>query len=419
MSVNELGNDLEALKAFDPDVYDLILKEISRQNSKIQLIASENVTSPAVIAALGTPLTNKYAEGLPGNRYYGGCEYVDVIENIARDRLKQLLGADHANVQPHAGAQANLAAYFAFLKPGDTFMGMRLDQGGHLTHGSPVNFTGKFFNVISYGVREDTEMIDYDELRDIAKRERPKLIVAGATAYSRQWDFATIAEVARDIGAIFMVDAAHFIGLVAGGAHESPVPHADVVTFTTHKTLRGPRGAAIVCREEHAKAIDKQVFPGTQGGPLMHVISAKTVAFKGPQPRELKTYAGRIVENSRALAEALTGHGLRIVSGGTDNHLMLVDVRPIGLNGRDAEERLDRVGIVCNKNTIPFDPEKPLIGSGIRIGTPWVTSVGMGTKQMQVVADLIARTLKDPSDENLTTVAGEVKDLTSAFRFYR
>ncbi|MFN2611283.1 MAG: serine hydroxymethyltransferase [Actinomycetota bacterium] len=417
--MNELGNDLEALKAFDPDVYDLILKEISRQNSKIQLIASENVTSPAVIAALGTPLTNKYAEGLPGNRYYGGCEYVDVIENIARDRLKQLLGADHANVQPHAGAQANLAAYFAFLKPGDTFMGMRLDQGGHLTHGSPVNFTGKFFNVISYGVREDTEMIDYDELRDIAKRERPKLIVAGATAYSRQWDFATIAEVARDIGAIFMVDAAHFIGLVAGGAHESPVPHADVVTFTTHKTLRGPRGAAIVCREEHAKAIDKQVFPGTQGGPLMHVISAKAVAFKEAQTPEFKTYAGRIVENSRALAEALTGHGLRIVSGGTDNHLMLVDVRPIGLNGRDAEERLDRVGIVCNKNTIPFDPEKPLIGSGIRIGTPWVTSVGMGTKQMQVVADLIARTLKDPSDENLTTVAGEVKDLTSAFRFYR
>ena len=418
MPVSELGSDPKALQSFDPDIYDLIIKEIGRQNSKIELIPSENITSPAVLAALGTPLTNKYAEGLPGARYYGGCEFVDVVENIARDRIKALLGADHANVQPHAGAQANLSAYFAFLKPGDTFMGMRLDQGGHLTHGSPVNFTGKFFNVISYGVREDTEVIDYDQLRDIAKRERPKLIVAGATAYSRQWDFATIAEVAKDIGAIFMVDAAHFIGLVAGGAHDSPVPHADVVTFTTHKTLRGPRGAAIVCREEHAKAIDKQVFPGTQGGPLMHVIAAKAVAFKEAAQPEFGEYAKQVVANAKVLAEGLQSHGLRIVSGGTDNHLMLVDLRPIGLNGKDAEHRLDRVGITCNKNTIPFDPEKPFIGSGIRVGTPWITSCGMGTEEMKTIADLIGRTLKDDSDANLDAVAKDVKELTSRFRPY-
>ena len=416
--MSELGSDPKALQSFDPDIYDLIIKEIGRQNSKIELIPSENITSPAVLAALGTPLTNKYAEGLPGARYYGGCEFVDVVENIARDRIKALLGADHANVQPHAGAQANLSAYFAFLKPGDTFMGMRLDQGGHLTHGSPVNFTGKFFNVISYGVREDTEVIDYDQLRDIAKRERPKLIVAGATAYSRQWDFATIAEVAKDIGAIFMVDAAHFIGLVAGGAHDSPVPHADVVTFTTHKTLRGPRGAAIVCREEHAKAIDKQVFPGTQGGPLMHVIAAKAVAFKEAAQPEFGEYAKQVVANAKVLAEGLQSHGLRIVSGGTDNHLMLVDLRPIGLNGKDAEHRLDRVGITCNKNTIPFDPEKPFIGSGIRVGTPWITSCGMGTEEMKTIADLIGRTLKDDSDANLDAVAKDVKELTSRFRPY-
>jgi len=413
-----LGSDPKALQQTDPEVYENILKEINRQNTKIELIPSENITSPAVLAAIGTPLTNKYAEGLPGARYYGGCEYVDVIENLARDRLKALLGADHANVQPHAGAQANLAAYFAFLKPDDTFMGMRLDHGGHLTHGSPVNFTGKFFNVISYGVDPETEMIDYDQLRDIAKKERPKLIVAGATAYSRQWEFATIAEIAKDIGAIFMVDAAHFIGLVAGGAHESPVPHADVVTFTTHKTLRGPRGAAIVCKAEHAKVIDKQVFPGTQGGPLMHVIAGKAVAFKEAAAPEFSDYARQIVANARVLADTLAKEGLRIVSGGTDNHLMLVDLRPIGLTGKVAEERLDSAGITCNKNTIPFDPEKPMIGSGIRVGTPWVTSCGMKEDEMKAIGKLIASALKDDSPSNLASISRSVLELASKFAPY-
>lgn len=413
-----LGSDPKALEQTDPEVYDNILKEINRQNSKIELIPSENITSPAVLAALGTPLTNKYAEGLPGARYYGGCEYVDVIENLARDRLKALLGAEHANVQSHAGAQANLAAYFAFLKPGDTFMGMRLDQGGHLTHGSPVNFTGKFFNVISYGVDPETEMVDYDQLRDTAKKERPKLIVAGATAYSRQWEFGTIAEIAKDIGAIFMVDAAHFIGLVAGGAHDSPVPHADVVTFTTHKTLRGPRGAAIVCKQEHARAIDKQVFPGTQGGPLMHVIAGKAVAFKEAATPEFSEYAKQIVANARVLAETLTTEGLRIVSGGTDNHLMLVDLRPISLTGKVAEERLDAVGITCNKNTIPFDPEKPMIGSGIRLGTPWVTSCGMKEDEMRMIGTMIARVLKDDADADTASLSKEVLELASKFAPY-
>ncbi|HEV3484268.1 MAG TPA: serine hydroxymethyltransferase, partial [Vicinamibacterales bacterium] len=326
-------SDWLAVEKIDPEIAGAILDEVHRENSKIELIASENFSSPAVLAALGTPLTNKYAEGYPGKRYYGGCEYVDVAENLAIDRAKALFGAEHVNVQPHAGAQANAAAYFAFLKPGDTFMGMNLAHGGHLTHGSPVNFTGKLFNVVAYGVRESDELIDYDEVRDIARREKPKMIVAGATAYSRLWDFPTFREIADEIGAIFLVDAAHFIGLVAGGAHPNPVEYADVVTCTTHKTLRGPRGAMIMCKTEHAQAIDKSVFPAWQGGPMMHSIAAKAVAFAEAATDEFRDYSHQVVRNARALAQTLTDDGLRIVSGGTDNHLMLVDLRPVGLTG--------------------------------------------------------------------------------------
>jgi glycine hydroxymethyltransferase len=391
---------------------------VHRENTKIELIASKNFCSPAVLAALGTPLTNKYAEGYPGRRYYGGCEFVDVAESLAIERIKALLGADHANVQPHAGAQANAAAYFAFLQPGDTFMGMELAQGGHLTHGSPVNFTGKMFNVVSYGVRKEDEVIDLDEVRDIARRTRPKMIVAGATAYSRIWDFPAFGDICDEVGAIFLVDAAHFIGLVAGGAHPNPVENADVVTFTTHKTLRGPRGAAIVCKEEHAKAIDKSVFPGWQGGPLMHCIAAKAVAFAEAATDEYRDYTHQIVANARTMAETLAEEGLRIVSGGTDNHLMLVDLRPAGLTGKEAEERLDAVGITVNKNTIPYDPEKPFIASGIRVGTPALTTCGMKEAETAQVARLIARVLKDDSDSTKEQVAAQVRSLTKRFRPY-
>ena len=411
-------SDWTALEKIDPETAEAILAEVERENTKIELIASENFSSPAVLAALGTPLTNKYAEGYPGKRYYGGCEHVDVVENLAIDRAKALFGAEHMNVQPHAGAQANVAAYFAFLEPGDTFMGMELAHGGHLTHGSPVNFTGKLFNVVSYGVREDDELIDYDEVRDIAKREQPKVIVAGATAYSRLWDFATFRQIADDVGAIFVVDAAHFIGLVAGGAHPNPVEHADVVTCTTHKTLRGPRGAMIMCKEEHAKAIDKSVFPAWQGGPLMHSIAAKAVAFAEAATDEFRSYAHQIVANARTMADTLTEEGLRIVSGGTDNHLMLVDLRPVGLTGKEAETRLDSVGITANKNAIPYDPEKPFIASGIRIGTPAMTTCGMKEAEVAEVARLIARTLKDDSEGTKKEVAGAVRELTARFRPY-
>ncbi|MEA2477737.1 MAG: glycine hydroxymethyltransferase, partial [Actinomycetota bacterium] len=390
--------DWQAVEKIDPEIAEAILNEVHRENTKIELIASENFSSPAVLAALGTPLTNKYAEGYPGRRYYGGCEFVDVAENLAIDRAKALFGAEHVNVQPHAGAQANAAAYFAFLKPGDKFMGMELAQGGHLTHGSPVNFTGKMFDVVSYGVRKDDETVDMDEVRDIAKRERPKLIVAGATAYSRLWDFAGFRAIADEVGAIFLVDAAHFIGLVAGGAHPNPVEHADVVTCTTHKTLRGPRGAMIMCREEHAKAIDKSVFPGWQGGPLMHSIAAKAVAFAEAATDEFRAYAHQVVDNARTMARTLQDEGVRIVSGGTDNHLMLVDLRPIGLTGKEAEARLDAVGITVNKNAIPYDPEKPFIASGIRVGTPAVTTCGMKADEISEVARLIATALKDDSE---------------------
>ena len=411
-------SDWAAVEKIDPEAAEAILAEVHRENTKIELIASENFTSPAVLAALGSPLTNKYAEGYPGRRYYGGCEYVDVVESLAIERAKKLFGAEHANVQPHAGAQANAAAYFAFLKPGDTFMGMELAHGGHLTHGSPVNFTGKLFRVVSYGVRKEDELIDYDEVRDIAKRERPKVIVGGATAYSRTWDFKTLAEISKEVGAILIVDAAHFAGLVAGGVHPNPVEHADVVTATTHKTLRGPRGALIMCREEHAKAIDKSVFPGWQGGPLMHSIAAKAVAFAEALSDEFKDYAAQVVANARAMAETLTDEGLRIVSGGTDNHLMLVDLRPVSLTGKEAEARLDAVGITVNKNAIPYDPEKPFVASGIRVGTPAITTCGMKETEASEVGGLIARTLKDDSVGTADEVRAHVARLTDRFRPY-
>jgi glycine hydroxymethyltransferase len=410
--------DWAAVEKIDPEAAEAMLAEVHRENSKIELIASENFSSPAVLAALGTPLTNKYAEGYPGKRYYGGCEYVDVVETLAIERAKSLFGADHANVQPHAGAQANMAAYFAFLKPGDKFMGLELAQGGHLTHGSPVNFTGKVFDVVPYGVRKDTELIDMDEVRAIAQRERPKMIVAGATAYSRMWDFAGFRAIADDVGAIFLVDAAHFIGLVAGGAHPNPVPHADVVTNTTHKTLRGPRGAMIMCKEEHATAINKSVFPGWQGGPLMHSIAAKAVALAEAATDEFRDYSHQVVANAKAMAETFTEEGLRIVSGGTDNHLMLVDLRPVGITGKEAEERLDDVGITVNKNTIPYDPEKPFIASGIRVGTPAVTTCGMKEPEVREVARMMARIVKDDSEAAKNEVRAQVKELTSRFRPY-
>ncbi len=419
MPVSNPGwSDFGAVERLDLEIAQAIRDEVGRQNSKIELIASENFSSPAVLAALGTPLTNKYAEGYPGKRYYGGCEFVDVAENLAIDRAKKLFGAEHANVQPHAGAQANAAAYFAFLQPGDTFMGMELAHGGHLTHGSPVNFTGKMFNIVSYGVREDDELIDYDKVRDIAKRERPKLLVAGATAYSRLWDFAAMRSIADDVDAVFLVDAAHFIGLVAGGAHPNPVDHADVVTATTHKTLRGPRGAMILCKEEFAQQIDKSVFPGWQGGPLMHSIAAKAVAFAEAATDEFKQYAEQVVKNARVLAETLTEEGLRIVSGGTDNHLMLVDLQPVNLTGKEAEKRLDDVGITCNKNAIPYDPEKPFIASGIRVGTPAITTCGMKENEVAEIGRLIAQTLKDDSEGSKDAVRKKVKGLTDKFRPY-
>ena len=416
--MNPGWSDWQAVEKIDPEVAEAILDEVHRENSKLELIASENFSSPAVLAALGTPLTNKYAEGYPGKRYYGGCEYVDVVETLAIERAKALFGAEHVNVQPHAGAQANAAAYFAFLEPGDTFMGMDLAHGGHLTHGSPVNFTGKMFKIVSYGVRKDDEQIDYDEVRDIAKRERPKMIVGGATAYSRIWDFATMREIADEVGAIFLVDAAHFIGLVAGGAHPNPVEYADIVTCTTHKTLRGPRGAMIMCKEEHAKAIDKSVFPGWQGGPMMHSIAAKAVAFAEAATDEFKDYAHQVVANAKAVAGTLTEEGFRIVSGGTDNHLMLVDLRPAGLTGKEAEPRLDDVGITVNKNAIPYDPEKPFVASGIRVGTPALTTTGMKEDDARQVARLVARALKDDSAAAKDEVRAEVRGLTERFRPY-
>jgi glycine hydroxymethyltransferase len=398
---------LAAVSAVDPELADVLARELVRQNTTIQLIASENFTSPAVMAAQGTVLTNKYSEGYPGKRYYGGNSVVDDAEELARRRVCALFGADHANVQPHSGANANLGVYLALLEPGDKVMGMRLDQGGHLTHGSPVNFSGRLYEFVAYGVDPDTEVLDYDVIAAQARAERPKAIIAGATAYPRIIDFPAFRAIADEVGALLIVDAAHIAGLIAGGAHPSPVPYADVVTFTTHKTMRGPRGGAILCREQYAKAIDKAVFPGMQGGPLMHVIAAKAVCFHEAAQPAFAAYAEGIVRNARALAAALAAEGFRIVSGGTDNHLMLVDLRPFGVTGKVAQEALDRAGITLNKNTIPNDPESPFVTSGLRIGTAAVTTAGMGEGEMAGIASLIARVLRRSDDEQ---VAAEVRE---------
>ncbi|MDQ1568882.1 MAG: glycine hydroxymethyltransferase, partial [Actinomycetota bacterium] len=397
----------ETVSAVDPELADVLARELTRQNTTIQLIASENFTSPAVMAAQGTVLTNKYSEGYPGKRYYGGNSVVDEAEELARQRVCALFGADHANVQPHSGANANMGVYLALLEPGDKVMGMRLDQGGHLTHGSPVNFSGRLYEFVAYGVDEDTEVLDYDVIAQLARAERPKAIIAGATAYPRTIDFPAFRRIADEVGALLIVDAAHIAGLIAGGSHPSPVPYADVVTFTTHKTLRGPRGGAILCREQYAKAIDKAVFPGMQGGPLMHVIAAKAVCFHEAAQPAFAAYTDGIVRNARALAAALADEGFRIVSGGTDNHLMLVDLRPFDVTGKVAQEALDRAGITLNKNTIPNDPESPFVTSGLRIGTAAVTTAGMGEGEMAGSASLIARVLRATSDEQ---VAAEVRE---------
>lgn len=384
--------NLEYLQAFDPEMAAAMMDELARQRRNIELIASENFVSEAVMAAMGSPLTNKYAEGYPGKRYYGGCQYVDVAEQLAIDRAKQLFGAEHANVQPHSGAQANMAVYFALAKPGDTILGMNLAHGGHLTHGSPVNMSGAYFNIVPYGVDEKTQTIDYDEPERLAMEHRPKIIIAGASAYPRIIDFARMGEIAKRAGAYLVVDMAHIAGLVAAGLHPSPVPYADVVTTTTHKTLRGPRGGLILCKEEYAKMIDKAVFPGTQGGPLMHVIAAKGVALGEALKPAFKTYQQNIVKNAKALADELIKCGFDLVSGGTDNHLMLVDLRSVNLTGKEMEHRLDEVYITVNKNAIPFDPQKPFVTSGIRIGTPAATTRGFDEADFREIAKLIYMT---------------------------
>ena len=393
-------------------------REYRRQQENIELIASENITSPAVMAAVGSCLTNKYAEGYPDRRYYGGCEYVDEIERLAVDRARQLFGAEHANVQPHSGAQANLAAYAALLQPGDTLVGMDLSGGGHLTHGSSVNQSGKLYHAVSYGVDPQTGRIDYDQVEDIVKKNRPKLLVAGASAYPRALDFKAFADIAHRHGALLLVDMAHIAGLVAGGQHESPVPYADVVTTTTHKTLRGPRGGVILCREEWAKKIDSAVFPGMQGGPLLHVIAGKAVCFREAMTAEFKEYARRVVENAAALAEAMRSEGFELVSGGTDNHLMLVDLRSHGVTGRALQERLDELHITVNKNAIPNDPEKPMVTSGVRIGTPCVTSRGFDAADMQTIAHCIARACRGEASDR-EYILSAVAALTEKYPLYK
>ena len=407
------------VRPVDPEIAEAIAQEEKRQNYKLELIASENFVSRAVMAAQGSVMTNKYAEGYPGKRYYGGCEYVDIAEDLARNRARELFGAEHANVQAHSGAQANTAVYFAALKPGDTILGMNLSHGGHLTHGSPVNISGTYFNIVDYGVNQETEMIDYEAVRQKALENRPKIIVAGASAYPRVIDFKKFREIADESGALLMVDMAHIAGLVAVGLHPSPVPYADFVTSTTHKTLRGPRGGLILCREEWAARIDKAIFPGIQGGPLMHVIAAKAVCFKEALDPEFKIYQQNIVNNAAALAAALKDNGFRLVSGGTDNHLILLDVRPKKLTGKDAEAILESVNITVNKNTIPFDPEKPMITSGIRIGTPALTSRGMKVDDMKELARAMALALDNPErEEKLEEVRGIVKQLCDKYPLY-
>ena len=415
------GKPLEAIEfvgKFDPVVAEMMDREFTRQKDGIELIASENFASPAVIAAMGSVLTNKYAEGLPGKRYYGGCQFVDELESLCIERAKSLFGADAANVQPHSGAQANMAVELAILQPGDTLMGMSLANGGHLTHGSPANISGKYYNVVSYDVNHETGLIDYDEIRDLAKKNNPKLIIAGASAYPRAIDFKIFADIAHEVGAVFMVDMAHIAGLVAGGTHMSPVPYADIVTTTTHKTLRGPRGGLILCKEEYAKKINSAVFPGTQGGPLEHIIAAKAVCFKEAASEEFKTYAHNIVKNAKVMAEGLLEEGFDLVTGGTDNHLMLADLRPMGITGIELQTRLDANHITLNKNAIPGDPEKPSVTSGVRVGTAAATTRGLGAEEMRRIAKCIGMTARDfagTSDE----VKAIVADICEKFPLYK
>lgn len=409
--------DMTVIKKSDPQLYAAMDEELKRQQNNIELIASENIVSPAVMAAAGSHLTNKYAEGLPGKRYYGGCEFVDVAENLARDRLKELFGCEHCNVQPHSGAQANFAVYFAMLSPGDTIMGMNLSHGGHLTHGSPVNISGKYFKIVPYGVSAETERIDYDEMEKIALETKPKMIVSGASAYPRIIDFARIREICDKVGAYMMVDIAHIAGLVAAGLHPSPVPFADFVTTTTHKTLRGPRGGVIMCKEKYAKEIDKAVFPGTQGGPLMHIIAAKATAFKEALSPEFKAYQKQVLQNAKAMAERFKKNGIRLVSEGTDNHLMLLDLRNTGVTGKDLESMLDKVHITVNKNTIPFETASPIVTSGIRVGTPAVTTRGMKEKDCEQIADLISRVVRE-KESCFKDVLAEVTALCARFPIY-
>jgi glycine hydroxymethyltransferase len=410
---------MSTLAQTDPEIADAIRHELQRQEEGLELIASENFVSPAVLEAAGSVLTNKYAEGYPGKRYYGGCEFVDVAESLAIDRAKQLFGAEHVNVQPHSGAQANMAVYMAMLKPGDTILGMNLAHGGHLTHGHPLNFSGKYFHIVPYGVRQGDERIDYDEIDRLAREHKPRMIVVGASAYPRQIDFARISAVAKDVGALVMTDMAHIAGLVAAGEHPSPVPHSDFVTTTTHKTLRGPRGGMILCRAEFAKDLDRAVFPGVQGGPLMHIIAAKAVCFKEALTPAFRTYQQQIVKNAARLASGLAAAGFRLVSGGTDNHLMLVDVFSRGLTGKVAEAALGRAGITVNKNAIPFDTNPPLVASGIRVGTPAVTTRGLREPEMDAIATLIARALAAPDDDAvLAGVRRDVEALCRKFPLY-
>jgi len=419
MSETFFGPDFQALQGQDPEIAAILISELDRQRENLQLIASENFTSPAVLAALGSTLSNKYAEGYPGKRYYGGCEEVDKAEVIGIARAKELFGAEHANLQPHSGASANVAVYQAFTKPGDTVLAMSLPHGGHLTHGSKVNFSGKWFNVESYGVRQDNELIDYDELRDIALRVKPKMICSGATAYPSLIDFKTVRSICDEVGAIMWVDAAHFIGLVAGKAIPSPVEYADVVSFTTHKVLRGPRGGMILSKAAHASAIDKAIFPGMQGGPIMSAVAAKAIALKECATAQYQSYAKEVIVNAKALAKSLEDEGMRAVSGGTETHLALIDIRSTGVNGKVADERCGRAGISLNKNAIPYDPESPAVTSGIRVGTPAVTTQGMGSEQMPVIASLIARAIKDGEDEaKISQIRKEVNALTAKFPVY-
>jgi glycine hydroxymethyltransferase len=418
MSTPYWGPDFDALAAFDPDIASVVVDELDRLRGGLQLIASENFTSPAVLAALGSTLSNKYAEGYPGRRYYGGCEVVDRAEELGIARAKELFGAEHANLQPHSGANANLAAYGAFMKPGDTFLAMALPHGGHLTHGAKVSFSGKWFNAVQYGVDPKTEHIDYDQVRDLAREHRPKVIVCGGSAIPRLIDFPAFREIADEVGAILMVDAAHFIGLVAGKAIPSPVPYADVVTFTTHKVLRGPRGGAIVCKAEHAKAIDKAAFPMMQGGPLMHAIAAKAVNFKECLQPEYQAYARQVIANAQSLTEGLAAEGLRPVAGGTDTHLALLDLRETGVTGADAEARCDAAGIVLNKNAIPFDPQPASIASGIRVGSPAVTTQGMSETDMKEIASLIGTAIRDADGSRTAEVAAGVRQLVGAHPAY-